>query len=231
LVRYPTMEIILAFGVIVAIWIVAKGRRAPTAPPRRSVNRTSTRATPPISTRDAFVQESGSVTADDCWVPPGRDATVAGYTIRGGTLYVGQGLLAINAPGIEPALIDPSLPVNRANPDHAGAGMTYWPSYSSISPECRAAYLDWLVVALRSAAYITSSTYYLERRSLRSQSEQGLDLRRHCRGRAFACTVATVRFAATQHDFDVEHVWRRRRRHRPPTEPATNSRRCPVGLC
>src|SRR6187402_3499171 len=111
------MEILLAFGVIVLIWIVAKAQRGNTAPPRASVSRTSTRANPPISTRDAFVQESASVSADDCWVPRGRDATVAGYTIHGGMLYVGQRLSSINVHGMEPALIDPSLPVKRANPD------------------------------------------------------------------------------------------------------------------
>ena len=45
---------------------------------------------------------------------------------------------------MEPALIDPTLPVDNLRPDHRGGDMPYWPSYSSITPQCRAAYLSWL---------------------------------------------------------------------------------------
>jgi uncharacterized tellurite resistance protein B-like protein len=123
------------------------------------------------------------VSADDCWVPPGRDASVAGYTIHGGMLYVGQGLSSITGLRVEPALIDPSLPVSRSSPDRTGSGMTYWPSYSSISPECRAAYLDWLATGRRDPSayigYVFLYFYGLERRALAQgpQSEQAkLDL-------------------------------------------------------
>lgn len=173
------MEIILAFGVIAfLIWLVAKGRQATSRPPSASAQRTRTRATAPISTRDAFVKGSQSVSADDCWVPPGREAIVAGYTIHGGMLYVGQGLSSITGLRVEPALIDPSLPVKRSSPDRTGASMTYWPSYSSISPECRAAYLDWLATGRRDPSvyigYVFLYFYGLERRALAQtpQSEQ-----------------------------------------------------------
>ncbi len=173
------MEIILAFGVIAfLIWLVIKGRHATSRPPSQNAQRARTRATTPISTRDAFVKGSPSVNADDCWVPPGREATVAGYAIHGGMLYVGQGLSSITGLRVEPALIDPSLPVKRSSPDRTGASMTYWPSYSSISPECRAAYLEWLAMGRRDPSagigYVFLYFYGLERRALAqaSQSEQ-----------------------------------------------------------
>ena len=198
------MEILLAFGVIVLIWIVAKAQSGNSAQSRPSVHRASARATRQPSTRDAIVHKSAFVSADDCWVPPGRDATVAGYTIHGGMLYVGQGLLAINGPGIEPALIDPSLPVNRANPDRAGAGMTYWPSYSSISPECRAAYLDWLATGRRDPGayigYVFLYFYGLERRVLAEAStiraSEAGPSGPHCRGRATFVGVQQQRFVS-----------------------------------
>ena len=118
------------------------------------------------------------MSADECWVPPGRAATVAGYTIHGGMLYVGHGLSSITGLRVEPALIDPSLPVKRSSPDRTGASMTYWPSYSSISPECRAAYLDWLATGRRDPSayigYVFLYFYGLERRALAQapQSEQ-----------------------------------------------------------
>src|SRR5688500_15342526 len=109
------METILAFGVIAfLIWLAKKGRRAPSRTPSKSAQRARTRTTTPISTRDAFVTPSQSASADDCWVPPGRDVTVAGYVIRGGMLYVGQGLSSITGLRVEPALIDPTLPVKRS---------------------------------------------------------------------------------------------------------------------
>jgi hypothetical protein len=173
------MEIILAFGVIAFfIWLAKKGRRAPSRAPSQRAQRARTRTTAPISTRDAFVTRSQSVNADDCWVPPGGDVTVAGYAIQGGMLYVGQGLSSITGLRVEPALIDPTLPVKRSNPDRTGAGMGYWPSYSAISPECRAAYLEWLATGRRDPSacigYVFLYFYGLERRALAQapQSEQ-----------------------------------------------------------
>lgn len=161
------MEIILAFGIIaVLMWLVAKGRRGTSTSQRSHV----TRAATPISARDAFVKESRSVSADECWIPHGREVTVAGYTIQGGMLYVGQGLSSITGLRVEPALIDPSLPVKRSSPDRSGASMTYWPSYSSISLESRAAYLDWLETGRRDPTayigYVFLYFYGLERRAL-----------------------------------------------------------------
>jgi len=165
------MEILLPLVVIAfLIWLVAKGRRANSPPPSPGADRARNRAATAISTRGASVKRSPSVSADDCWVPPGRVATVAGYTIHGGMLYVGQGLASITGLRVEPALIDPSLPIKRSSPDRTGARMTYWPSYSSISPECRAAYLDWLATGRRDPSayigYVFLYFYGLERRAL-----------------------------------------------------------------
>jgi hypothetical protein len=70
----------------------------------------------------------------------------------------------------EPALIDPSLPVDPRAPDYAGTKMGYWPSYSRIPPECRAAYLHWLVDGRRAPGayigYVFLYFYGLERRLL-----------------------------------------------------------------
>jgi tellurite resistance protein len=70
----------------------------------------------------------------------------------------------------EPALIDPRLPVDPRTPDYAGTKMGYWPSYSSIPADCRAAYLHWLLDGRRAISayigYVFLYFYGLERRLL-----------------------------------------------------------------
>ncbi|WP_433534592.1 TerB N-terminal domain-containing protein [Micromonospora sp. CA-249363] len=45
-------------------------------------------------------------------------------------IYVGRHLTAPNG-GTEPALIDPTLRIDRIRPDWDGEGLDYWPSYRS----------------------------------------------------------------------------------------------------
>jgi uncharacterized tellurite resistance protein B-like protein len=94
--------------------------------------------------------------------------TVAGYRIPGGMFYVGQGLRSVNGHGIEPALIDPTLPVNTRSLDPRGDQMQYWPSYSAIRPASRATYLAWLASGRCDPAigigYVFLFFYGLERR-------------------------------------------------------------------
>ena len=79
-----------------------------------------------------------------CWVPAGQATEVAGLTLPGGMIYVGEGLPTTKGDGPDPALINPLLPVDLSDPDWAGASVGYWPSYAGISPGARAAYLKWL---------------------------------------------------------------------------------------
>jgi uncharacterized tellurite resistance protein B-like protein len=93
-----------------------------------------------------------------------------GYAIPGGFVYVGRGLPGEKGGKPDPALIDPGLPVDPRSPDYAGAQMDYWPSYSAISPGCRAAYLHWLLDGRRAPGayigYVFLYFYGLERRLL-----------------------------------------------------------------
>ena len=114
---------------------------------------------------------------DAAWIPVGQPAYVGGYAIHGGLVYAGSGLVAEKGGIPEPALIDPGLPVDLRIPDYAGAKMGYWPSYSSIPPGCRAAYLHWLLDGRRAPGayigYVFLYFYGLERRLLvDSQSSQ-----------------------------------------------------------
>jgi len=107
-------------------------------------------------------------TASQCWVPASREVEIGGRRIRG-LLYVGE-----NLPGadteywLEPALIDPTLPVTTAAPGEPPAG--YWPSYDRLSPGHRGSYLDWLAGSRRISeadqSYLFLYLFGLERRLL-----------------------------------------------------------------
>lgn len=165
------MEILIVLAVVaLVIWLITRDRQETPTLIDRSLtpvtNQTST--IPP--TRNTASYTPRSVTADECWISSGHDVTVGTYNIPDGLLYVGKGLVSVGGYGVEPALIDPSLPTNRLTPDRMGSGMTYWPSYSSISPDCRAAYLDWLAAGRRDPSayigYVFLYFYGLERRAL-----------------------------------------------------------------
>jgi tellurite resistance protein len=114
--------------------------------------------------------ERSDYSGDRCWLPQGEPVRVAGYDIAGGWLYVGNSMRGPNTSDNDPALIVPALRVDTKRPDYAGDSMGYWPSYSEISPGCRAAYLAWLAGG-RSApqaplGYVFLYFYGLERRIL-----------------------------------------------------------------
>ncbi len=105
------------------------------------------------------------------WVMPGGHADVAGYQIPGGMIYVGQNLPSVRSRDeVEPALIDPSLRVDRQAGDVSRLPLGYWPSYARIGSAARAAYLAWLAGGKRDPevdiGYVFLYFYGLERRVL-----------------------------------------------------------------
>jgi uncharacterized tellurite resistance protein B-like protein len=104
------------------------------------------------------------------WVPAGQTVSIGGFSISRGLIYVGRQLPGAASGKPDPALVDPSLAIDRQAPDYAGANMGYWPSYSDIAPGCRAAYLRWLADGRHAAdayiGYVFLYFYGLERRLL-----------------------------------------------------------------
>ncbi len=108
------------------------------------------------------------------WIPPGCVVEICGYRINGGMFYVGSHLPQISGYGIEPALIDPGLPIAEAQSGYTGEDMPYWPSYSAVSPQARGLYLRWLAEGRQDrnvALGIVFLFYYgLERRLIAESS-------------------------------------------------------------
>jgi uncharacterized tellurite resistance protein B-like protein len=154
----------------------ATPRFTPAPPPGRPpIDRPHTaapRSQHPVASRAPAPRSAAQPAApgDAAWRPAGQAAHVGGYTIHGGLVYAGSGLAAEKGGLPEPSLIDPRLPVDTRNPDYAGTKMGYWPSYSSIPPDCRAAYLHWLLDGRRAPGayigYVFLYFYGLERRLL-----------------------------------------------------------------
>lgn len=96
--------------------------------------------------------------------PRGKSAQLSGWILKDQTVSVrGRNINGMIYVGTPPtmdgygdkcrAYIDPSLSVARKGDDKTGAGMSYWPGYSTISPESRTTYLDWLADGARDASY------------------------------------------------------------------------------
>lgn len=107
------------------------------------------------TTQDTRRKRTPAVKTAATWIPPGEAVAVQGRQITDGMVYVGSGLRGISRyVDIEPALINPTLPVADRHPDTEGQYMGYWPSYSEIPYNSRAAYLDWLAAGRPAGAYI-----------------------------------------------------------------------------
>ncbi len=139
----------------------------------KSTARTERKVTAPPPVQTGYVHKTRTEapratpsTALAAWQPKGTAVTVAGHRLSDGMIYVGHH--HPSSPGGSPCFIDPALEVARSDPDAAGVGMPYWPSYSRIPPRCRLAYLQWLASgrsnASASIGYVFLFFYGLERR-------------------------------------------------------------------
>src|SRR3982751_1527055 len=136
----------------------------PSTPPQLSRALVSKPAPPPS-------RPASKCAGDRFWVPAGQSASVAGRQV-GGMVYCGSGLPPVSGyrGNVEPALLDPRHPVSWSRPDSEGRLMHYWPSYSTIDPTSRAAYLQWLSSGRRDPSvaigYVFLFFYGIERRVL-----------------------------------------------------------------
>lgn len=76
------------------------------------------------------------------WVPPGEAVDIQGVRITSGLFWLGASLASNHWQG-EKCAVDPSLPVAKPGTGSA-LGMPYWPSWQTISPAARRAWLDWM---------------------------------------------------------------------------------------
>ena len=152
------------------------------AEPIEAADRTLTSGiTPEPMVRRPVVEASGRPMARPpsskaaTWVPEGTVVVIGNHRLSRGLVYVGEQLPPQNGWNQrDNCLIVPSLPVaNRA--DVSGQYLDYWPSYETISPSSRKAYLDWLASdradPTTPIGYVFLYLYGLERRLILERSE------------------------------------------------------------
>lgn len=115
------------------------------------------------------IPDASSQKSDARWVPADESATVSGFSLPGGMLYVGSALGGRHD-AQEPSLINPKLRIAKTHVDIEERLMPYWPSFHSISTEARRAYLQWLEAGRSDpqadTGYVFLFFYGLERRVL-----------------------------------------------------------------
>lgn len=125
------------------------------------------------------------------WVLPGEVTTVGGVKITDGNFYFGQRMKpagqSMNSyydDGSEASLIDGMLKIYPKPYLYEDNSLGYWPSYSSLSPDARGAYLNWLASDRHDAAcpigYVFIYLYGLERKALvdsRDNNTSGAEFR------------------------------------------------------
>lgn len=100
-----------------------------------------------ISSSEEFTEEQETLNKQPGrWIQPGEIVRVGNFEVQRGFFYFGGQLKGLDDYYLDndPSLIDPSLAIDSKSPDYAGIQMDYYPSYSWITPQSRAAYLEWL---------------------------------------------------------------------------------------
>jgi TerB N-terminal domain/TerB-C domain len=101
------------------------------------------------------------------WIPPGQRAAVGAHAIPGGLIYLGRHVRS--ATGVEPALVNPDLPVAAPDGRPVDPGNGPRLAYHLLSPAARWAYLEWLAGGRRAdvpAGLVLLFCFGLERRVL-----------------------------------------------------------------
>jgi len=92
-------------------------------------------------------------TANATWVDPGAPVKIQSFDISSGLFYLGEALAMPDGRTIDQYTVNPKLPVSPAQSDVGGSSMPYWPSYASIAPSARRAFLEWMAGGRRDSAY------------------------------------------------------------------------------
>lgn len=78
------------------------------------------------------------------WVDPGQPVQFGNKTVTSGLFYLGKSVPLPGGGSTDQYVINPNLHSKAVHADVSGQSMPYWPSYASISPAARMAFLDWM---------------------------------------------------------------------------------------
>lgn len=129
----------------------------------------------PASRPTPAVSSGRRQTKNSPWIPDGRPVEVGQHRLDRGLVYVGDHLKSQKGwPERDNCLIVPSLPV-ASRGDVSGQYLDYWPSFETLTPSSRKAYLDWLASDRANpntpVGYVFLYFYGLERRLMLERSD------------------------------------------------------------
>jgi Tellurite resistance protein TerB. len=108
------------------------------------------------------------------WIPANESVQIQGYQIPSGMIYVSDGETAI----AEASTINTRLPIGQAG-RAINTRLNYYPQYVWLSPDQRAAYLEWIAAGRKDAnpesrelGYVFLFFYGLERRLLVEKAQE-----------------------------------------------------------
>jgi uncharacterized tellurite resistance protein B-like protein len=81
------------------------------------------------------------------WLSEEETLVINGREFTKGFFYFGGVLSGLNGYGVEPSLVDKDRPASDMNDcdfEYQDDSLGYWPSFATLSKECRGLYLDWL---------------------------------------------------------------------------------------
>lgn len=112
------------------------------------------------------------------WVKPGESITIQNVFINHGYFYFGGRLKTHSSgeygylynDGSDASLVNNAFPIEPGSRHYYDESLGYWPSFATLTPRCRGAYLDWLASDRSDAScpigYVFIYFYGLERRIL-----------------------------------------------------------------
>ncbi|HCE4639606.1 TPA: TerB N-terminal domain-containing protein [Vibrio diabolicus] len=113
------------------------------------------------------------------WVGESEQLTIIGRKLNKGLFFFGGVMNSLDGYGLEPSLVDEERPASKSSMNigselYTDETLGYWPSYSSLSKECRGAYLDWLASDRSDPntpiGYVFIYFYGFERRIIENQA-------------------------------------------------------------
>ena len=87
------------------------------------------------------------------WVNQGEPVKIQNFDISLGLFYLGEALAMPDGRIIDQYAINQKLPVSLAQSDVGGSSMPYWPSYASLTPSARRAFLEWMAGGRKDPTY------------------------------------------------------------------------------
>ncbi|MCL2896381.1 tellurite resistance TerB family protein [Brenneria tiliae] len=120
------------------------------------------------------------------WVKPGESVTIQNVVINHGNFYFGGQLKTYSSgeygylynDGSDASLVNDALPIEYISRHYQDGSLGYWPSFATLSPRCRGAYLDWLASDRSDASspvgYVFIYFYGLERRILADGTQEAI---------------------------------------------------------